>query len=115
LGRSGTPGMFTVLSPVVQWPLLTGFRFCAAFAPKAGRAKFSWRAQMLRRDFLKGAVGIAAVPLPSIGGQVSSRNKIRLGLIGCGGRMGLGIQYGILNNLCGPDEEIVCMAEPDPS
>ena len=54
---------------------------------------------MLRRDFLKGAVGIAAVPLPSIGGQVSSRNRIRLGLIGCGGRMGLGIQYGILNNL----------------
>ncbi len=33
------PGMFTVLSPVVQWPLLTGFRFCAVFAPQAGRAE----------------------------------------------------------------------------
>ena len=70
---------------------------------------------MLRRDLLKGAAGSAAIPLFSIGQQVAARKKIRLGLIGCGGRMGLGIGYGILNSMCGPDEEIVCMAEPDPS
>ncbi len=44
---------------------------------------------------------------------VAAGRKVRLGLVGCGGRMGLNIRYGLLTNLCG--EEIVCMAEPDPS
>ena len=70
---------------------------------------------MKRRNFLKAAAGSAVIPLFSIGAQTSGKKKIRLGLIGCGGRMGLSTRYGILNKMCGPDEEIVCMAEPDPS
>jgi predicted dehydrogenase len=70
---------------------------------------------MRRREFLKVTAGSAAFPLFSIGEPAAAKKKIRLGLIGCGGRMGLGIHYGILNNMCGPDEEIVCMAEPDPN
>ena len=70
---------------------------------------------MKRRTFL----GLAAVPLFNIGnaalaGAVSAGRKIRLGLIGCGGRMGLSTRYGILNGFC-DDCEIVCMAEPDPT
>ena len=45
--------------------------------------------------------------------RIAAGEKIRLGLIGCGNRMGLRPCYGILNNLCG--ETIVCMAEPDES
>lgn len=73
---------------------------------------------MKRRAFLKLAAGTAALPLFSIGAAAngpSGARKIRLGLIGCGGRMGLSTGYGILNSMCGPDEEIVCLAEPDPS
>ena len=44
--------------------------------------------------------------------RIAAGDKIRLGLIGCGGRMGLNVRYGILNNMCG--EEIVCMCDPDP-
>ena len=73
---------------------------------------------MKRRAFLKLAAGTAALPLFSIGAAANGpggARKIRLGLIGCGGRMGLSTGYGILNSMCGPDEEIVCLAEPDPS
>ena len=45
--------------------------------------------------------------------QIAEGAKIRLGLIGCGGRMGLNLNYGLLNNLCG--ERIVCLCDPDPS
>ena len=77
---------------------------------------------MHRRSFLKLSAAAAAVPIFSIGGTAAtggSRScatdrKIRLGLIGCGGRMGLSTRYGILNGFC-DDCEIVCMAEPDPS
>ena len=71
---------------------------------------------MQRRSFLKLAAGVATLPLFSIGGTATRAvkdRKIRLGLIGCGGRMGLGTGYGILNNFC-DDCEIVCFAEPDP-
>ena len=74
--------------------------------------------KMKRRAFLKLAAGTAALPLFSIGAAANGpggARKIRLGLIGCGGRMGLSTGYGILNSMCGPDEEIVCLAEPDPS
>jgi len=72
---------------------------------------------MHRRSFLKLSAGAAALPLFSIGGPAAKAvtdRKIRLGLIGCGGRMGLSTRYGILNGFC-DDCEIVCMAEPDPS
>ena len=77
---------------------------------------------MQRRSFLKFSAAAAAAPLFTIGGTAAtggSRScatdrKIRLGLIGCGGRMGLSTRYGILNGFC-DDCEIVCMAEPDPS
>lgn len=67
---------------------------------------------MKRRTFLKLAAGL---PFFSIGAPVGGERKIRLGLIGCGGRMGHGLGYGIVNNMCGPNEEIVCIAEPDPN
>lgn len=70
---------------------------------------------MNRREFLKLASAVSAVPLFNIGCASAMKpiaeRKIRLGLIGCGGRMGLNTNYGILNNMC--DEEIVCIAEPD--
>ena len=72
---------------------------------------------MHRRSFLKLSAAAAAAPLFSIGGNAAkpvTDRKIRLGLIGCGGRMGLSTRYGILNGFC-DDCEIVCMAEPDPS
>ena len=69
-------------------------------------------------------MGLAACSLPvfnigcagfgmSRARRIAAGEKIRLGLIGCGGRMGLNVKYGILNNLC--DEEIVCLCDPDPS
>ena len=75
-----------------------------------------------RRDFVKVGVLAGAFPLFNIGcagfgrgraRQIAEGAKIRLGLIGCGGRMGLNVNYGVLNNLCG--EEIVCLCDPDPS
>lgn len=64
---------------------------------------------MRRRNFLKATVAGAALPLFSIGGSVATGKRIRLGAIGCGGRM-----IGLLHSMCGADGEIVCMAEPDP-
>ena len=73
---------------------------------------------MKRRSFIRLAAGASALPLfnignPAFAGTVAAGRKIRLGLIGCGGRMGLSTRYGILNGMC--EEEIVCIAEPDPS
>ena len=70
---------------------------------------------MQRRTFLKLAAGTAAAPLFNIRAAEGGERKIRIGLIGCGGRMGSSTRYGILNGMCGPNEEIVCMAEPDPA
>jgi predicted dehydrogenase len=76
---------------------------------------------MNRRNFIGMGLAAGAMPLFNIGcagfgtsraRQVASGAKIRLGLIGCGGRMGLHLNYGILNNLC--TEEIVCLCDPDP-
>ncbi|MBP5509612.1 MAG: Gfo/Idh/MocA family oxidoreductase [Kiritimatiellae bacterium] len=76
---------------------------------------------MTKRDFLKSSgcalAGTCAIPFFHIGNaalaaSVARGRKIRIGLIGCGWRMGLNTRYGILNNFC--SEEIVCMAEPDP-
>lgn len=72
---------------------------------------------MNRKTFLKlSAAGVAGASLPlfAIGKPPSSR-KVRLGLIGCGLRMGCSINYGLVNNVCGPDEEIVCIVDPDPA
>ena len=73
---------------------------------------------MKRRTFVKLAAGVVATPFFNIGnvayaGSVAQGRKIRLGLIGCGWRMGLNTRYGLVNNLC--TEEIVCLADPDPS
>ena len=76
---------------------------------------------MNRRNFIGIGLAAGAMPLFNIGcagfgtsraRQIASGAKIRLGLIGCGGRMGLHLNYGILNNLC--TEEIVCLCDPDP-
>ena len=79
---------------------------------------------MQRRSFIKGALlaGMSSISLFNVGcagfgrsraRRIAAGDKIRLGLIGCGGRMGLNLRYGILNNMC--DEEIVCLCDPDPS
>ena len=77
---------------------------------------------MKRRDFLRLGLAAGSFPAFNIGcagfgasraRRIAAGEKIRLGLIGCGGRMGLNVKYGILNNLCG--EEIVCLCDPDPS
>ncbi|MBO7721272.1 MAG: Gfo/Idh/MocA family oxidoreductase [Kiritimatiellae bacterium] len=78
-----------------------------------------------RRGFLGGSASLAAAGLPSLfnigcagfgrsrSARLASGGKIRLGLAGCGGRMGLSTGYGILNHFC-DDCEIVCIADPDP-
>ena len=77
---------------------------------------------MKRKEFLRVGLLAGAFPLFNIGcagfgtsraRQIAAGAKIRLGLIGCGNRMGLKLTYGILNNMC--SEEIVCMCDPDPS
>ena len=73
---------------------------------------------MKKRTFIKLAAGVAVTPLFNIGnaafaGSVAHGRKIRIGLIGCGCRMGLNTRYGLVNNLC--TEEIVCLVDPDPS
>ena len=87
-----------------------------------GRERIYNARVMKRRAFIRLAAGASALPLFNIGcvgfgqgraRQIASGAKIRLGLIGCGGRMGLSTRYGILNGMC--EEEIVCIAEPDPS
>ena len=60
---------------------------------------------MKRRAFIKLAAGVVATPLFNIGnaayaGTVAQGRKIRLGLIGCGWRMGHNVRYGLVNNLC---------------
>ena len=72
---------------------------------------------MKRRAFIKLAAGVVATPLFNIGnaayaGTVAQGRKIRLGLIGCGWRMGHNVRYGLVNNLC--TESIICIADPDP-
>lgn len=69
---------------------------------------------MRRRSFLAGMVAAGAAPWFAIGAPKRKR-LVRIGLIGCGGRMAASTEYGILNFMCGPDEEIVCMCDPDPS
>ena len=79
---------------------------------------------MKRRRFIQGALCASVSALSSFNlgcagfgrsraRRIAAGDKIRLGLIGCGGRMGLNPRYGILNNMCG--EEIVCLCDPDPS
>ena len=77
---------------------------------------------MRRRGFVKAGLLAGVFPLFNIGcagfgrgraRRIAAGEKIRIGLIGCGGRMGWQVGYGILNNLC--EEEIVCLCDPDPS
>lgn len=74
---------------------------------------------MKRREFLK---TVSALPLFNIAcagfgtsraRQIAQGAKIRLALIGCGGRMGQNVHYGLINQLC--DEEIICLCDPDPA
>ncbi len=76
---------------------------------------------MRRREFVWTGLLAGSMPLFNIGcagfgtsraRRIAAGEKIRLGLIGCGGRMGFNVNYGILNNLCG--EEIACVCDPDP-
>jgi len=76
---------------------------------------------MQRRTFLKTAA--AAASLFNIGcagfgrsraRQIAAGAKIRLGLIGCGGRMCANTHYGILNDACA-DCTVVCACDPDPA
>ena len=60
-----------------------------------------------RRTFFLGGAALAALPSFSITSPAAGR-KLRLGLIGCGGRM-----KALLTNAI--DEEIVAMADPDPA
>lgn len=73
-----------------------------------------------RRRFL--ALTASAMPLFYVGAEGFGRSrakriaegaKIRLGLIGCGSRMGHSTGYGIVNGML-KDCEVVCIAEPDP-
>ena len=72
-----------------------------------------------RRDFVSAAAALTAFNIGCAGfgtsraRRIAAGEKIRLGLIGCGGRMGLSVNYGLVNNMCG--EEIVCLCDPDPS
>lgn len=77
---------------------------------------------MKRRQFLNACLMAGSASVFNIGcagfgrgraRQIADGAKIRLGLIGCGGRMCASMTYGILNNLC--TEEIVCLCDPDPS
>ncbi len=71
---------------------------------------------MQRRSFIKLAAGAATMPMFSIGAtKTLGEKKIRLGLIGCGLRLAYSKYYGILNNMCGENEEIVAIADPDPA
>ena len=60
-----------------------------------------------RRTFFLGGAALAALPSFSITSPAAGR-KLRLGLIGCGGRM-----KALLTNAI--DEEIVAMVDPDPA
>jgi predicted dehydrogenase len=77
---------------------------------------------MKRRTFLNMGVMATSASLFHIGcvgfgrsraRQIADGAKIRIGAIGCGGRMCASRNYGLLNNFC--DEEIVCVCDPDPS
>ena len=77
---------------------------------------------MKRRDFLNACLMAGSASVFNIGcagfgrcraRQIADGAKIRIGLIGCGGRMCGSMNYGLLNNLC--EEEIVCVCDPDPA
>ena len=76
---------------------------------------------MKRREFLNACLMAGSASVFNIGcagfgrcraRQIAEGAKIRIGLIGCGGRMCASMTYGLLNNLC--EEEIVCICDPDP-
>ena len=65
---------------------------------------------MKRRDFLNACLMAGSASVFNIGcagfgrcraRQIADGAKIRIGLIGCGGRMCASMNYGLLNNLCG--------------
>ena len=78
---------------------------------------------MKRRSFMKLAAAAATAPFFNVGAEgfgqsrakrIAAGAKIRLGVVACAGRMGLGPGYGILNNMCA-DCEVVCLCDPDPT
>ena len=77
------------------------------------------KSSVTRRAFVSSAAALTIFNIGCTGfgtsraRRIAAGEKIRLGLIGCGGRMGYTVRYGILNEMCG--EEIVCLAEPDPN
>ena len=77
------------------------------------------KSNVSRRAFVSSAAALTLFNIGCAGfgksraRRIAAGEKIRLGLIGCGGRMGYNVRYGILNDMC--SEEIVCLAEPDPS
>ena len=81
---------------------------------------------MNRRGFIGTGIAAGALPLFNIGcagfgasraRRIAAGDKIRIGLIGCGGRMGTIRHriYGIMHTPCRLGETIAAIADPDPS
>ena len=80
---------------------------------------------MKRKEFLSLGLMAGTLPLFNIGcagfGQSRARriaagDRIRVALIGCGGRMGTITRriYGIIHSVCQKNEKIVALVDPDP-